>query len=69
MYKFKIGDKVKLTTERFLAFGGKQGVIDPLRIYTVTSINDNIRLKEIENQGHGKEQLVLYKKPIVIITK
>ena len=70
---FKVGDRVKLTPERFRALRGGQGVVDPDRIYTVCKpepcwdITTNIFLSEIPGQGHREHHLIKLKPPVIIV--
>lgn len=65
----KLGNKVRLTPQRFHEFHGGQGVTDPSRVSTIIKIeNTTIWLDFPISQGYGFDDLVLVnKKPTVII--
>ena len=65
---FKLGDRVRLTPQRFEVFCGGQGVTDPSRVATITEIeNTTIWLDFPINQGHGFTDLVLANKKSTVI--
>jgi hypothetical protein len=76
-YKLKVGDKVRLTPNRFLAFGNGQGVkaSGPRTTYVIHRIDGVKRenptyftyMPDKHEQGHGIDDLVKVNKPILII--
>lgn len=72
--KFKIGDRVRMTPERFREFAGKQGVTDPNKIYVVLnypcpgSVTISMDKPHDTEQWHSENALEkVSSKPIIIV--